>query len=126
MMVVDSDVIIWAQRGNAIAEQTLRDLKQFFISSITYLEVARGLDNKREIQLWKAFLREHDVELLMVDEEINTKAMYWMEDYGLSHKLGVADALIAATAENYGQELLTDNTKDYHFLPVVFVKKFKA
>jgi hypothetical protein len=40
-----------------------------------------------------------------------------MEQYSLSHKLSLPDALIAATALVYDVPLYTMNLKDFRFIP---------
>ena len=40
-----------------------------------------------------------------------------MEEYVLSHKLSVPDALIAATAIQQGLSLYILNIKDFHYIP---------
>jgi len=38
----------------------------------------------------------------------------------------LADALIAATADVYGKELLTGNMSDYRFIPGLTLKPFRS
>jgi len=49
--------------------------------------------------------------------EISKKGVILVEQYCLSHKLALPDALIAATALHYDIELYTLNLKDFKFIP---------
>lgn len=124
-MLVDTDVLIWYLRGNQKARAALDNLGEFSISCITYMEILQGLRNKEELKSWKSFLRDRDARQIMVSQEIAAKAVFWMEEFSLSHKLRMADAFIAATADVYGLDLLTGNHDDYKFLPGLFLKTFR-
>ena len=123
-MLVDTDVLIWYLKGQKKAQETLDHLKTFSISSITYMEIIQGLRNQQELKSWKAFLKEKSIQHFLIDPEITAKAIFWMEEFFLSHRLRMADSLIAATANAYGLDLLTGNVSDYRFLPGLNIKPF--
>ena len=124
-MLFDSDIIIWSLRGNPKAQSILkRDLHRC-ISAVTYIEVIRGLKTKERMQWWKSLISELGIKIIPMDETISTKAMFWSEEFALSHSLELADALIAATADTRGLLLLTGNVKDYKFLSGLNVEAFK-
>lgn len=125
-MLVDTDVLIWYLRGNKKSKVVLDHLRQFSISCVTYMEILQGVRSKAELKLWKSFLKDRNVRQIIIDQEVAAKAMYWMEEFSLSHKLRMADAFIAATADVYGLDLLTGNYDDYKFLPGLTVKIFKT
>lgn len=125
-MLVDTDVLIWYLRGNSKAKTALDSFHQFSISCVTYMEIVQGLRNKEELKLWKSFLKERGVQHIFIDEDIASRAVYWMEEFFLSHNLRMADALIAATADTYGLDLLTGNYDDYKFLPGLALKGFRT
>lgn len=124
-MLVDTDVLIWYLRGNNKSRITLDNLREFSISCVTYLEIVQGLRNKEELRSWKSFLRDRGVRHILIDQDVAAKAIFWMEEFSLSHKLRMADALIGATADIYGLDLLTGNHDDYRFLPGLVLKKFE-
>ena len=124
-MLFDSDVIIWSLRGNPKAQSSLKEDVQRCISAVTYIEVIRGLKTKERMQWWKSLISELKIKIIPIDETISTKAMFWSEEFALSHSLELADALIAATADTRGLLLLTGNVKDYKFLPGLNVEAFK-
>jgi predicted nucleic acid-binding protein len=51
-----------------------------------------------------------------VSAEIGKTAGLYKRDYGKSHGVGIADAILAATAEAENAELKTLNTKHYPML----------
>ena len=124
-MLFDSDIIIWALRDNTKAQEAIYNDPKMAISAVTYIEIIRGLKNKERLQKWKSLLNELRIEVIPIDPSISNKAMFWSEEFTLSHGLELADALIAATADIRGLTLYTGNSKDYHFLPGLNLKTFK-
>ena len=125
-MLIDTDVLIWYLRGNDLAKSAIKNIPQPAISSVTHMEILEGLRNKTELKSWKSFLKNYNFHHIPIDAEITTRAVYWIEEFCLSHKLRMADALIAATADAYGLNLLTGNYDDYKFLPGLAIKTFRA
>ena len=124
-MIVDSDVLIWASRGNAKAVRKLDKEVGFSISAVTYMELCQGMRNKSELSAFKQALKIWKVKVLPIHEAISYQAMFFVERYCLSHSLYLADALIAATAVNFGEPLLTANTKHYSMIPEITLKGFR-
>ncbi|WP_322743723.1 PIN domain-containing protein [Vasconcelosia minhoensis] len=60
-------------------------------------------------------------ELVTVDEDIAVKGGLYRRDYGKSYNVGLADALIAATAEAKGATLVTLNKKHFPMLASVTI-----
>ncbi len=124
-MLVDTDVIIWYLRGENKAVSFVDGLGSFAISAVTYMEVLHGIRDKVELKEWKGFIKDRNIQVLPVDQDITSKAIYWMEAYVLSHGLRLADALIAATADIYGKDLVTGNIADYRFIHGLTLKVFR-
>jgi predicted nucleic acid-binding protein len=123
-MLVDTDVIIWYMRGNEKARDYLDANPYFQISVVTYMELVQGMRNKQELRALRRALRSWNAEVIYINEEISSKAMFYVEQHYLSHSVALADALIAATAVSYGLSLLTGNDKHYKVLKEVDVNKF--
>jgi predicted nucleic acid-binding protein len=51
--------------------------------------------------------------------------MFLVEDYCLSHSMELGDALIASTALEHQEIIVTGNDKHYKFIPNIQVQKFK-
>ena len=124
-MIIDTDVIRWYMRGNKKAYKVIEDQQGFFTSVVTYIELVQGMRNKNElIELRRAF-REWNTRILYINEEISSKAMFYIERHYLSHSLQLADALIAATALVNGLPMLTGNDKHYTMIKELELIKFK-
>jgi predicted nucleic acid-binding protein len=124
-MVIDSDVLIWYLRGNKNAQNAINKNIPFKISVINYMEVIQGMKDKRELKLLQKYLRKWSVEIIQINENISTRAMFLVEDYYLSHSLELGDAIIAATTLENQEILLTSNDKHYKFIPNIQINKFK-
>jgi predicted nucleic acid-binding protein len=70
-------------------------------------------------------LKELSVEIIQINENISTRAMFLVEDYFLSHSLELADAVIGATSLERREALLTSDDKYYKHIPNIQLKKFK-
>jgi predicted nucleic acid-binding protein len=123
-MLIDTDVMIWCLRGHAKALKTMEKVQHRLISQITRMELTTGCRNKREIILLKRFLDEGDFEMVPLTPEIGIRADLWLEEKHLSHGVGLADSLIAATASMGGHVLLTANARHFRCFSGLQVKKF--
>ncbi len=124
-MLIDTDVIIWYMRGNEAAREILDSNPRFRISVIAYMELVQGMRNKQELRALRRALRNWKAEIIYVNEEISSKAMFYVEQHYLSHSVQLADALIGATAVSYGLSLLTGNDKHYRIIKEVDGRQFR-
>ena len=123
-MIVDTDVLIWYSRNNEKAKELLHSLRGFPISVITYMEIIQGVRNKQELNHFKKSLSILKIKVIQIDEMISTKAMFFVEQYALSHSMELADAMIGATSILQQIPLITGNDKHYKHLPGINIKKF--
>ena len=112
-ILLDTDVLIWYLRGNQNAYDLIHSLPSFAISAVTYMELVQGLRNKEELRRLKRAFKQWQVKTLYIDTEISARALFYVEEYFLSHSMQLADALIAATCSRYGLRLCTANDKHY-------------
>lgn len=112
-MLIDTDVIIWYLKGNEKAKTAIEKLSTFSISVITYMELVQGMRNQRELRELRRALKDWKANILYIDEEISSKAMFLVERHFLSDSMRLADALIASTALTNGLPILTANDKHY-------------
>ena len=124
-MLIDTDVLIWNLRGNERAAEYLDQLAGFSISSITWMELCQGVRDTAELRALKRALHYWQADVLHVDNAISARAAFLVEEYGLSHSLQMADALIAATALEGGLELLTANDRHYRFIKGLAIQVFR-
>ena len=124
-MIIDTDVLIWYLRGNENAKKAVYANIPFKISVINYLELLHGMKNKRELQLLQKYIRKWSTEIIQINENISTRAMFFVEDYHLSHSMELGDAIIAATALENHEIILTANDRHYSFIPNINISKFR-
>jgi predicted nucleic acid-binding protein len=124
-MLIDTDVIIWYMRGNERARDFLDANPRFHLSVITYMELVQGMRNKNELRALRRALKNWKAEIIYINEEISSKAMFYVEQHYLSHSVQLADALIAATAVSYGLTLQTGNDKHYKIIKEVELEIFR-
>ena len=118
-MLFDTDVLIWAARGNAKAAQMIENSPQRQISTQTYLELLQCAKDKRQQALTRRFLKDFSFEVLPLTPAIGYRATSLIEQYSLSHDMRVGDAIIAATALENDVLLCTANVKHYRQIPLL-------
>lgn len=97
----------------------------FSISVVTYMELVQGMKNKDEFRMFQKQIRKWETEIIHIDPEISARAMFYVQEYCLSHSMMMADALIAATAIRNSDTLCTANEKHYRFVPLLEYQSFK-
>ena len=125
-MIFDTDVIIWYLRGNKKAKEILETNIPFSISVVTYMELLQGMKDKEETRLFQRQMQKWNIDIVQIDKEISSRAMFYVQEYALSHSMMLADALIAATVVQRGETLITVNNKHYSYIPMLDCKKFKV
>ena len=124
--LIDTDILIWYLRGNQNAYDLIHSIGEFAISAVTYMELVQGMRNKDELKKLKKTLKQWRVKTIYMDMEISALALFYVEEYFLSHSMQLADALIGATAINYGLPLLTANDKHYKIMKGIQLKRFRV
>ena len=125
-MIFDTDVMIWAFRGNAKALDAIDAASERSISAVTYMELLQGVRNKKEMLAIKRFLSTLGFFVLPATANISSRAVAIMEDTALKSDLGVCDALIFATALDTGDTLLSGNAKHFKEVPLLDAVSFRA
>ncbi|MFA6011050.1 MAG: type II toxin-antitoxin system VapC family toxin [Desulfobacteraceae bacterium] len=125
-MIVDTDVLIWYSRGNQQAIDVIHGLERFSLSVVTYIEIIQGVRNKTELNAFKKALGILNAQIIQIDDLISTKAMFYVEQYALSHTMVLADALIGASSVIKQLPLITGNEKHYKHLPEIKLQPFKV
>ncbi len=124
-MLIDSDVLIWFARGNARATAAMEGASDWYISAVSYMELAQGCRNKTELKAMQKAFKSNDGDVLPITQSISELACTLVEKYSLSHSVHVADALIAATAMNHSLPLLTGNAKHFSAIDGLKIRVFK-
>jgi predicted nucleic acid-binding protein len=119
-LLIDTDVLIDYLRDRAEAVSYLESLTEpLLISAITVAELYAGVRDGAERMRLNEFIRAF--ETVQVDREISIKGGLFRRDHMKSHNVGLADALIAASAEIRQAELVALNRKHFPMLPNVVV-----
>ena len=124
-MIFDSDVMIWAFRGNVRALKAIDDADSRAISSVTYMELLQGVRNKVEMREMKRFLSKLSFATLPITANVSNRAVSILEEAALKSDLGVCDALIFATACETGETLLSGNKKHFREVALLNAVEFK-
>jgi predicted nucleic acid-binding protein len=120
LLLLDTDLLIDYLRGRTEAVTYLEGrTESLLISAITVAELYAGVQDGAERTKLDAFISGFEVVLL--DQEIAVRGGLYRRDYGKSHSTGLADALIAASAELRQAALVTLNQKHFPMLANVIV-----
>jgi len=125
-MLFDTDVLIWAQRGNIKAAHVISKEGERIISIVTYMELLQNAQNKKQHNIIKDFLKEFNFTTISLSENIGHRAAIYIEEYGISSGLRVGDAIIAATAVENNYTLISANQKHFRIIKELNLKVFKV
>ncbi len=124
MILCDTDIIIELYRNNERIISELKEIGQqnIAISIITVGELFYGALNKTELKRIEKDVKSLNIR--NIDEEISSAFYGLMNKYSLSHKIGIPDAFIAATAIVGNIELFTLNVKHFSYIENLKLYKF--
>ena len=125
LLVVDTDVLIDYLRDRPQAVAFLEGTEQTLaVSAITVAELYVGVREGEERGRLDAFVAAFDV--LGLDRQAAVQAGLWRRQYGPSHGMGLADALIAASVDAAGATLVTLNRRHFPMLAQVLIPYSKG
>jgi predicted nucleic acid-binding protein len=124
-MLFDTDVLIWAFKGDRNASEIIDKAETRFMSAINYMELMQGARNKIEQQHIKNVLTGLDFEILPITETISHRASIFIEEYALKSGLQLADALVFATACEHSLCLCSGNQKHFKVIESLETNVFK-
>lgn len=125
MILYDTDIFIWVQRGHTKAAGLMEGTAARFLSVQTYLELLQNAQNKKQHQQTKDFLKTFNFITLPLTENIGHRACVYIEEYALSTGLRAGDAIVAATAAENNLTLLTSNAKHFKSIKDLKLKIFR-
>jgi predicted nucleic acid-binding protein len=106
----DTDVLVDFLRGHSKAVAFVNThAARIILSSISVAELYTGVKGDAELATLQDFVSLFRI--VPVGAEIAKAAGLYKRDYGKSHGIGLADAVLAATAQIENAELKTLNTK---------------
>ena len=124
-MIFDTDIFIWAQRGNIKAARIMEKAEDRFLSIQTYMELMQCARNKIQHKYVKDFISSFGFIVLPFTENIGHRASIYIEEYTLSSGLQSGDAIIAATAVENNLTLTSSNLKHFRAIKELSFKSFK-
>jgi|TARA_B100001964_G_C14188174_1_gene579678 hypothetical protein len=125
LILFDTDVVIWAFRGNRRAASAIDKADSLALSVVSYMELTQGTQDKKDLRMTRAYLVDLGFSILPLTENIGHRASIYLEEYALKSSLGIPDALIAATAVENETQLCSGNAKHYRVISEVNLKVFR-
>jgi hypothetical protein len=124
-LLMDTDVLMDYLRGypDAISYVESRQ-EQCLISVVTVAELSAGVREGEERTRLDGFLRAFAI--IPLDLYLAVQGGLYRRDYSKSHNVGLADALIAATATQRQVPRVTRNRRHFPMLQDVIVPYHKA
>ena len=112
LLLPDTDVLIDFLRGYQQAVDFINtNASQMILSTIVIAELYAGVRGKQELTILNDFVSLFDV--IPMNSEIAKIGGLYKRDFGKSHGVGLADAIIAATCHSKNAQLKTLNVKHY-------------
>jgi predicted nucleic acid-binding protein len=113
-ILVDTDILIKAFRGDKTKQKNLKYLKdKYCISIITACELLNGAKNINQREEFNKALRFYTI--APIDEKISEFALSLFKKYSFADTMKISDSFIAATALNNDLFVYTDNKKRFRF-----------
>ena len=110
LFLLDTDVLVDFFRGHSKAVAFINaHSPRIILSSVVVAELYAGVKGDAEQATLENFISLFRV--VPVSAEIAKAGGLYKRDYGKSHGIGLADAILAATAQAENAELKTLNTK---------------
>ena len=111
-LLLDTDVLVDHLRGVPGAVRYFREnAERVHLSVISIAELFAGVRDGEERDALSAL--RSSFPCLPIDVPIAERAGLFKREFAHSHRVGIADCLIAATAMNHGLTLQTLNTKQF-------------
>ncbi len=114
-ILLDTDILVDFLRGRSKAMSFVKSSSaKIILSTIVVAELYAGVKGEAEQAVLDDFVSLFRI--VPVNAKIAKVGGLYKRDYGKSHGVGLADAILAATAEAENAELKTLNTKHYPML----------
>lgn len=111
-ILIDTDVLIDFLRGNKKAIELIDKLSSHIIlSPIVIAELYAGVKGENELEALDNFISLFRI--APITSEVAKAGGLYKRDFGKSYGVGLADAILAATADNEKADLKTLNVKHY-------------
>jgi predicted nucleic acid-binding protein len=119
-LLIDTDVLVDYLRGHSAAVEYLESRQEeLTTSAIVVAELYAGVREGKERTALYSLISTFEVE--PIDMGLAERGGLLRRDFGPKHGTGLADALIAATAQQTGADLVTLNARHFPMLQNVTV-----
>lgn len=116
--LVDTDVMVDFLRGDSKAVDFIKNAAdRVALSVIVCAELYSGARDEKDRHALDGLLEHFSI--FPVQADIARDGGLLRKQYGKSHGVGLADALIAATAIHYGLDLKTCNVRHFPMFPAL-------
>ena len=121
ILMLDTNIVIdfLRQKPEVITFIDNYGKENLAISPIVAMEIYQGVLDKTDLDRTRKRLKGFAT--LDLNNEIISLALQLQLRYILSHRMGIPDSIIAATALIFNLELRTYNLKDFRFIPTLKV-----
>jgi|SRR5208337_3916707 len=115
MLVADTDILIWILRDDKTLVERFKEVLRetnghVYITPIQVAEIYSGMRPKEKVRV-ETFI--DSLNMLDIDKKMGQLAGQFLLDYGKSHSVTMADALVGAAAKINVFKLWTMNRKHY-------------
>jgi len=124
-MIFDSDVLIWCLRGDPGAGSIVNSGSERATSIVSLIELLHGSGSAAQLRTARDFVRKLELRLLPVTEAISYRAVALIEKHSPGDGLQLGDALIAATAIEHDETLVTGNLRHFRAIAGLKIKPFR-
>jgi predicted nucleic acid-binding protein len=116
-VVCDTNIFIslFKNLRPTVDELELIGSNNVLITSISVMELYRGMQRKKEMTEMQAKIKQYNI--LHINEDVSKHAIELVNKFKLSHNLQIPDAIIGAMSVVNDIELFTYNVKDFKFIP---------
>ena len=126
-LIFDTDILIWRLRMHPGAVKLVEQVSpaERNLSAVSYLELLYGCRDMNDLKRLQKSVTGHFAQVVPITGGISESAVHLMEKYSLSRRPDTNDMLIAATALNMRETLVTGNRKHFEFIPGLDLKVFR-
>ncbi len=111
-LLFDTDVLIEYLRGSKDAKSYIDGIDEvIYMSAITVAELYAGVKTDKESERLEIFIKTFQV--IKLNKSMAKMGGCYRSQYKSSHGIGLADALIAATAKEIDAQVVTFNVKHF-------------
>ncbi len=123
LVICDTNIFISLFKGfpGTISELESIGEKNVLISSVSVMELYRGMETKKELKAMENKIKQYNI--VHFNESVSHKAVELIQQFKLSHNLQIPDAIIAAMCVVYDIPVFTYNKKDFKYIPGISLFK---